>query len=317
MSLVSPLARDLVVAYLPLLPVRLVELLRGARDRDRRGAGGRVRLDGRERPRAGAACRARARAKRRDATTPRARGRRGAHVRRRRVLEGRRRADVPDAPATFATRRLDVKFRRRPRAASQTTARASPRRVAAAQGSSDRAAADHRKADPGDNVPCERHPSRGNYGITPRLVATSALRACPSSVTSTSIDTFVGLVTIRSRKDADSRPPADLATMARPSSLPARPPGDGCSRRPVRLARDEPRHATATATKNAIGTSHSADHWARNVLPSGERYAPAQCPAFAPAGFRSRALAVAHEAVAAARIVEREVGRDAVHCCTA
>lgn len=30
--------------------------------------------------------------------------------------------------------------------------------------------------------------------------------------------------------------------------------------------------------KNAIGTSHSADHWPSNVEPSGDSAAHAQCP---------------------------------------
>ena len=76
MSLISPLAEDLVVAYLPLLPVRLVELLeaRGIEivevpDDEFESMGANVLA-------LGAARRARARAQRRDAPAARARRRR-------------------------------------------------------------------------------------------------------------------------------------------------------------------------------------------------------------------------------------------------
>ena len=67
MSLISPLDDDLALVYPRLAPVRLLELLARARDRDRRGAGRGVRVDGPERARTRAAPRAGARGERRDA----------------------------------------------------------------------------------------------------------------------------------------------------------------------------------------------------------------------------------------------------------
>ena len=61
LSFLSILDEDLVVASLPHLPVRLVELLR-ARHRDRRGTGRGVRLDGSQRPALGPRSRSRSRA---------------------------------------------------------------------------------------------------------------------------------------------------------------------------------------------------------------------------------------------------------------
>ena len=52
LSLISPLADDLAVVYLPLLPVRLVELLEDAGCRARRGPRRGVRVDGVQRSRA-------------------------------------------------------------------------------------------------------------------------------------------------------------------------------------------------------------------------------------------------------------------------
>ena len=52
LSLLSPLDADLVVAYPPLLPVALAQLLAAARHRDRAGAGRRVPDHGHERARA-------------------------------------------------------------------------------------------------------------------------------------------------------------------------------------------------------------------------------------------------------------------------
>ena len=114
MSLISPLDVDLAVVYPPLMPTRLVELLEERGVRARRGAGRRVRVDGRERARA------------RPASRPRTRGEPGnpashgggrcrrAHLRRRRPLaQRRRRADVPDPSAAP----LVVERKRRPVAA--------------------------------------------------------------------------------------------------------------------------------------------------------------------------------------------------------
>ena len=98
MSLISPLDDDLALVYPRLAPVRLLELLHGARDRDRRGAGRGVRDDGPERPRARPPARARARGERRDAAADGGGRGRGARLQGRRDLpQGRRRPDVPDA----------------------------------------------------------------------------------------------------------------------------------------------------------------------------------------------------------------------------
>ena len=107
LSLLSPLDRDLAVAYVPLLPVRLVELLEqrgvvlvGVPDDEFETMGANVLALG---PRVGLAV-----ARQRDHPAPSdPRRRRGARLRRRRALEGRRRPDLPHVPAAP---RLTVDF---------------------------------------------------------------------------------------------------------------------------------------------------------------------------------------------------------------
>ena len=99
MSLISPLAPDLAVVYEPLLPARLAQLLEGPRCRARAGPGRGIRLDGFQRPRPGPARSTGGRGQPGHARANGARRRRGADLPRRGALEGRRRPDVPHAPA--------------------------------------------------------------------------------------------------------------------------------------------------------------------------------------------------------------------------
>ena len=345
MSLVSPLDDDLVVAFMPLLPVRLVELFeeRGIEivevpEAEFESMGANVLALA---PRVGLALER----NERDAPAPRARRRDRARVRRHRAVEGRRRPDVPDAPATS---RLTRGRSRPPRPASPRAARL--RRASPARGSRPGGRRSARSRSPSASRTSRRPRSRASPDA-----ATIAFRACPRPVTTTwSIHSFASARLVPGRIPIVV-PPAAFAPRAAAAITSPRPPQTtvqprSASNRPTSSARAScsaplpitltwtatygPQAPTSAAgrtsacrrarrsrspacgcrcrrrragnstiarpscvqpsaidigasrrlrpttgrgmpsrpcTKNAIGTSHSADHCASSTFPSGER----------------------------------------------
>ncbi len=205
MSLVSPLDDDLVVAFTPLLPVRLVELFeeRGIEIVDVPSE--RVRQHGRERARARAACGARARRQRGDAASARARRRDGAGVRRRRAVEGRRRADVPDAPATSRLTRG-----RWSTASAGVAARGTPSTCEPRLEDHDRSSEDPREADLGQRAV---RAADGDHGVARRR--DDRVPRVPEVGQDDVVDPFVRVRAARPRQDPDRRAAGRLRSARR------------------------------------------------------------------------------------------------------